>query len=238
MSHLAGGFLRVNLGCPVPPLPLLSCQPGFLLKLLLKVWTQLEEGSVSFSNLLYTAHLKARERQVIWPLPSSNSYSFREPQEVFPALLPALLIWQMSRFSASLLMLPLCPNHHTWALLLSSSVISCSTVTVGSPDSEAAASLCGVSLPCRDPQRGSSAPVNAPENSAATAWGSRETEPMSMLWVLGALNTFQGLVCAMAVSCLIKMTLILSTEVLQPSTNSASPPTPYPAANAWGGVCE
>lgn len=49
-------------------------------------------GSISFSNLLQTAHLKAQERRVIWPLASSNSYSFREPQEVFPALLPAFLI--------------------------------------------------------------------------------------------------------------------------------------------------
>ncbi|XP_009464913.1 PREDICTED: frizzled-1 [Nipponia nippon] len=68
-----------------------------------------------------------------------------------------------------------------------------------SPESEVAASLCGVTLRCGNPQRGSSAPMNAPENSAATAQGSREAEPMAKLWVLGALNTFQGLVCAMAV---------------------------------------
>lgn len=91
MSNLSGEFLQVCQGCPLFPLPLLPCQPGFLLKLLPSVNTA-GVGLASFSNLLETVRLKAQERRVIWPLPSSNSYSFGEPQEVLPALLPALLV--------------------------------------------------------------------------------------------------------------------------------------------------
>lgn len=58
---------------------------------------------------------------------------------------------------------------HTWALLVSLSILSCSSV--GFSRSEVAGSLCGVALPLGDPQQGSCAPMNAPKNAAAHCMG-------------------------------------------------------------------
>lgn len=75
MSHLAGGFLCVNLGCPVALLPLLFCQPGFLLKHLLKVWTHLEGGLSPFPTC-YRPHISKHKRGGWfgpWPPPTATA---------------------------------------------------------------------------------------------------------------------------------------------------------------------
>lgn len=66
--------------------------------------------SVCFSHL----HISKHKRDGWFASCPLNGYSLREPQEVFPTLLPALLIQKMSRFSASLPMPPLFLNHPTW----------------------------------------------------------------------------------------------------------------------------
>lgn len=65
---------------------------------------------------------------------------------------------------------------------------------------------------------GTSAPMDVPNHSPAATWGSWEANPVSVLWVLGSLGTLQSLVCAAAISCLIKMALILTTKAFQPRT--------------------
>lgn len=238
VSHLAEGFLHVNLGCPVAPLPLLSCQPGFLLKIPLKVWGQLGEVCVLFQLAL-----------------DRTSQSKREAGDLAPALFQQLqLQGTTGGVSSYAACTPCLTNEQAGFLPCSRGCLFVQTTTRGP-------SFCHHLLlalplwPCVplkvkwqlscvgrfaswSPTAGSSAPTDAPKNSAATARGSQETEPMSMLWVLGALNTFWGSVCAMVISCLIKMALILGTKVLQPHTKPTSPPTPYLAASAWGRTCE
>lgn len=192
-------------GLPVDPHPLLYCKPSFLLKLSLK-WAQLEGGCLS-------------------AFPTCTSQSTGEMGALALALSTATASENHRRC------FQLCCLHSSsnkWAGFLPHS--RCrhffwTTPHMGPPR----VTVCFKLFLCRFLQKWSgrflvwgSFATWRPRSSAAvllwmpprmqlpTAWGSQETKPM---WVW-TLNTFQGLVCTMAVFCLIKMTLILSTEVL------------------------
>lgn len=123
---------KSGLPCGSPSSSLL--QTWLLIKALTESVNSAVRGvSVCFSNL----HISKHKKDGWFSSCPLNSFSFREPQEVFPALLPALLVWQINRFSSSFLMLPLFLNHPTYF-----------------SGSEVAASLCGVALPHGDPQAG------------------------------------------------------------------------------------
>lgn len=149
MSHPTGGFLHINLGCPDPH-SLLSCKPGFLLKLSLEVWTQL--GGRCQSSF-----------------PTCTSQSTREMGDLALALSTATASENYRRC------FQLCCLHSSskkWAGFLSHSwcrhffwttphagppcvtVFSCSYVTIDFSGSEVAVSLYGVALPHWDPQAG------------------------------------------------------------------------------------
>lgn len=230
-------FLRVNLGCPVAPLPLLSCQPGILLKIPLKVWAQLEGGLSPFPTC-YRLHISKQKRGGWFgpcPLPTATASGnhrrcfqlccLHSSSDKWAGFLPCsqgCLFVQTTTCGPSFC-------HH---LLLALPLWPCVLLKVKWQFP------CVSSFATWSPTAGSSAPTDVPKNLAATAWGSQEMEPMSMLWVMRALNNFWGSVCAMDVPCLMKMALILVTKVLQPCTKPANPPNPCLAGSAWGRTCE
>lgn len=147
MLHPAGGFLHVNLGSPC----------GSPSSSLLQTWLLIKAptGSVNSAGrgclLFQLSHLKAQERWVIWPLPSQQLQLWRTTGGVSSsaACTPHLTNEQVFCLAPNAATFSEPP--HMWVLLVSLSVFSCSSVTVGFSGSEVAASLCGVALPHGDP---------------------------------------------------------------------------------------
>lgn len=147
MLHPAGGFLHVNLGSPC----------GSPSSSLLQTWLLIKAptGSVNSAGRRMSA------------FPTFTPQSTREMGDLALALSTATAWRTTGGVSSSAACTPhltneqvfcLAPNAatfseppHMWVLLVSLSVFSCSSVTVGFSGSEVAASLCGVALPHGDP---------------------------------------------------------------------------------------